>query len=56
MTDEAVALGLHRALRVLRNGHIDMDGEARDAKFVGLETGKRRPISFYWVPYVHFGV
>ncbi|KAF5591239.1 uncharacterized protein FSUBG_10540 [Fusarium subglutinans] len=58
VTDQAICLGLHRAVRALRDGRIDMDvdvpkraGEIRD--IVGCEEDTK---PLYWVPYVHFGV
>ncbi|KAF5976236.1 TPR domain-containing protein [Fusarium bulbicola] len=58
VTDQAICLGLYRAVRALRDGRIEMDaampkraGESRD--IVGCEEDTK---PLYWVPYVHFGV
>lgn len=56
MTDIAVSRGLHRAIRILRDGRNKDDSkDERDAKLLGS-----RPLvptmDYLWVPYVHFGV
>ncbi|KAM6485126.1 CHAT domain-containing protein [Trichoderma sp. SZMC 28011] len=56
MTDIAVSRGLHRAIRMLRDGRNKDDSkEERDAKLLSS-----RPLAptmdYLWVPYVHFGV
>ncbi|RYP54761.1 hypothetical protein DL769_010292 [Monosporascus sp. CRB-8-3] len=55
MTDAAVCRGLHRAVRVLRDGRIEREGEGRDAKLLGMGTQARGQTNPYWIPYVHFG-
>ncbi|KAK4171655.1 CHAT domain-containing protein [Triangularia setosa] len=54
MTDAAVCLGLHRAVRVLRDGGIK-NGKARDAT-LELSGSRVKIANPYWIPYVHFGV
>lgn len=63
MTDLAVCRGLHRAVRALRDGRIEMGWRE-------MNTALHKPAAeirdivpcnedvkpFYWVPYVHFGV
>ncbi|RYP20115.1 hypothetical protein DL765_002957 [Monosporascus sp. GIB2] len=56
MTDAAVCRGLHRAVRALRDGRIEREGEGRDAKLLGMGTQARGLTNPYWIPYVHFGV
>lgn len=66
MTDVAVCRGLHRAVRALRDGRIEMEWQEMNATLPRRASGaaKIRDIvncdedakSFYWVPYVHFGV
>ncbi|KAE8142046.1 CHAT domain-containing protein [Aspergillus pseudotamarii] len=56
--DHAVALGLHMAMRKLR----DMDREPVTTSIVKSERDavrrrrRKRDMAWYWVPYVHFGV
>ncbi|RYP19460.1 hypothetical protein DL767_009641 [Monosporascus sp. MG133] len=56
MTDVAVCRGLHCAVRALRDGRIEREGEGRDAKLLGLGAQTGGVTNLYWVPYVHFGV
>jgi hypothetical protein len=56
MTDVAVCRGLHRAVRALRDGRIEEEGDERDAKLLSLTTQARDPTNLHWVPYVHFSV
>ncbi|QGI82589.1 hypothetical protein CEK25_009318 [Fusarium fujikuroi] len=63
LTDQAVCSGLHRAVRALREGRIEMEwrdmntalprraADIRD--IVGCDEDTK---PLYWVPYVHFGV
>jgi len=63
MTDLAVCRGLHRAVRALRDGRIEMGWREMNAT-LQRPTAEIRDIvpcnedvkPFYWVPYVHFGV
>ncbi|KAH6603228.1 hypothetical protein Trco_008003 [Trichoderma cornu-damae] len=55
MTDAAVSRGLHRALRMLRNGGAGDADEVRDAELLCAEAPSRGVADFFWVPYVHFG-
>ncbi|RYP81636.1 hypothetical protein DL770_005844 [Monosporascus sp. CRB-9-2] len=55
MTDAAVCRGLHRAVRALRDGRIEREGEGRDAKLLGMGTQEKGLTNPYWIPYVHFG-
>ncbi|KAM7211575.1 hypothetical protein V8F06_013045 [Rhypophila decipiens] len=70
MTDIAVCLGLHRAVRAVRDGRIEdgeardatrvpdggtKDGDKRDAKLVTSGTQLREMANPYWIPYAHFG-
>lgn len=56
MTDGAVGLGLHLALRKLRDGVREDKGE-RDAKLVGTSTRKMGNTwqDTAWIPFVHYG-
>ncbi|KAF2804516.1 uncharacterized protein BDZ99DRAFT_544163 [Mytilinidion resinicola] len=61
MTDVAVRQGLHRAVKGLRDGHVEWTREARDAELSdeelcdeGCESPLQSPL--YWAPYIHFGV
>jgi CHAT domain-containing protein len=61
MTDIAICRGLHRAVKALRDGHIDVIRKARDAELSDDElcdksygTTIESPLS--WAPYIHFGV
>lgn len=57
MTDKAVCEGLHRALRKLRDGRVESEGMARNATMLlNVETATIDPMTYYWVPFVHFGV
>jgi CHAT domain-containing protein len=56
MTDWAVCLGLHQAIRALRNTRVEKAHEDRDATLVDSRNQTRDQIEFSWVPYVHFGV
>ncbi|KLO92848.1 uncharacterized protein LW93_4002 [Fusarium fujikuroi] len=63
VTDQVVCRGLHRAVRALRDGRIEMEwrdtntalprrgADIRD--IVGCDEDTK---PLYWVPYVHFGV
>lgn len=63
MTNQAVCRGLHRAVRALRDGRIDMGWREMNAA-LPRRAGEIRDIvdcdedlkPFHWVPYVHFGV
>ncbi|KAJ6261372.1 hypothetical protein Dda_4042 [Drechslerella dactyloides] len=53
LTDLAVCRGLHRAMRAVRDGHIEEEAaEARNATVVKME----HLTNLYWVPYIHLGV
>ncbi|KAF3175042.1 hypothetical protein TWF788_008514 [Orbilia oligospora] len=53
MTDQAVCLGLHKAMRALRDGNIEKEGTTRKLKLLG---GEEYMTNLFWVPYIHFGV
>ncbi|KAF5700795.1 hypothetical protein FGLOB1_10587 [Fusarium globosum] len=63
VTDQAVCRGLHRAVRALRDGRIEMEWRDMNAALprrgadirdiVGCDEDAK---PLYWVPYVHFGV
>ncbi|RBR14477.1 uncharacterized protein FIESC28_07713 [Fusarium coffeatum] len=56
MTDEAVSLGLHRAVRKLRDDCF-LEGRNRDIVLVG-EDEEQTPgssVNTFWIPYIHFG-
>ncbi|KAI1359679.1 CHAT domain-containing protein [Xylaria arbuscula] len=59
MTDTAVAQGLHRAVKMLRDAAIK-EGRNRNATWEDSDTeeAEMEPSmsNFYWVPYIHFGV
>lgn len=57
MTDRAVSLGLHRAVREMRHKDIK-DRARRDATLIAHKTSRRAQadISPFWIPYFHFGV
>lgn len=56
MTAAAVSLGLHKALRSLRQSEMD-DMNVRDAELVNLDDDLTvSDLDFLWVPYVHFGI
>ncbi|KAI8628835.1 CHAT domain-containing protein [Xylariaceae sp. FL1651] len=55
MTDMAVCRGLHRAIRALRDGGIEVEG-TRDGTLISGTTEGRGATNAYWIPYVHFGV
>ena len=57
MVDRAVCRGLHRALRVLRDGEGKNTLGERDEKLLGFGSQKKPTLgNLYWIPYVHFGV
>lgn len=56
ITDWAVCLGLHQAVRALRDGQIEKAHEDRDATLVDCGTRTRDQADYSLVPYVHFGV
>lgn len=61
MTDEAVCRGLHRAMKMLRDGCIDgVPGNRKalciDHGTTGQGTTKNDLVNGHWIPYVHFGV
>ncbi|KAH6953787.1 CHAT domain-containing protein [Ilyonectria sp. MPI-CAGE-AT-0026] len=66
MTDLAVCRGLHRAVRALRDGRIEMEWQERNATSLRQASSldEIRDVTicnedaklFYWVPYIHFGV
>ncbi|KAJ4013303.1 hypothetical protein NW752_007599 [Fusarium irregulare] len=56
MADEAVSIGLHRAVRKLRDESFRGGGK-RDIVLVG-EDEEARPgprVNTFWIPYIHFG-
>jgi len=57
MTDAAVCLGLHMAIRALRDRQINSDSVgSRDGKLLGFGTHKSKGlVNAFWVPYVHYG-
>ncbi|PNP51842.1 hypothetical protein THARTR1_07611 [Trichoderma harzianum] len=56
MTDIAVSRGLHRAIRMLRDGGNKDDAEEeRDAKLLDVRP-LTPPMNYLWIPYIHFGV
>ncbi|KAI2472762.1 CHAT domain-containing protein [Annulohypoxylon bovei var. microspora] len=55
MTDAAVCRGLHRAVKLLRDGRKE-GGEERDATVVESKARRRKLKNFDWVPYIHYGV
>lgn len=58
LTDDAVALGLHRGVRALRDGKMHGGGD-RDATLIrkGITVQPPQGISNpFWIPYFHFGV
>lgn len=56
MTDKAVSLGLHRAIRALRDGKTEENTEERDATLARRKPEAQRVVDFLWVPYIHFGI
>ncbi|KAI1204903.1 CHAT domain-containing protein [Annulohypoxylon truncatum] len=56
ITDTAVYRGIHRAIKRLRDNDVESVEKGRDGILVDLEAKARVPKSFYWVPYIHFGV
>jgi hypothetical protein len=56
MTDKAVCRGLHLAIKALRDRDVSMLRATRDGEVVHTNGETTVHISFYWVPYVHFGV
>ncbi|KAI9902249.1 hypothetical protein N3K66_004066 [Trichothecium roseum] len=57
VNDDAVGLGLHLALRELRDRGLQKGEETRDAKLMIRKPRKQAVVmrDFHWVPYVHFG-
>jgi hypothetical protein len=59
LTDKGVCLGLHRAVRSMRNTEVQVEGDALRKGTLKLKsTGhqKKKNLGGYWIPYVHFGV
>ncbi|KAI2616349.1 CHAT domain-containing protein, partial [Hypoxylon sp. NC1633] len=63
MTDYAVCLGLHRAVKKLRDREVDKGSERAGRPAILLmdsETEQNEKVggmmNYYWVPFVHFGV
>jgi len=57
MTDAAVCLGLHMAVRTMRDSCIVNEAGSRDARLLVVGKQKNKQLeNSYWVPYVHFGV
>lgn len=56
MTDEAVSLGLHRAVRKLRDESF-REGGKRDIVLVEEDEGQTpgSSVNTFWIPYIHFG-
>jgi tetratricopeptide (TPR) repeat protein len=55
MTDMAICLGLHRAVRALRSGGMDCIDGSRKGFSLGSEAVVKNKANTFWVPYVHFG-
>ncbi|GAB1317149.1 hypothetical protein MFIFM68171_07359 [Madurella fahalii] len=56
MTDAAVSLGLHTAIRALRDSQINDRAASRDGKLLEFGTHKnKRLVNTFWVPYVYYG-
>ena len=55
ITDMAICRGLHRAVRALRDGHVESAKE-RDAVVCDEGCESTLQNRLYWAPYIHFGV
>lgn len=55
MTDKAVCLGLHQALRALRASDARSWSSGRKGFLVSKKTEERKFPMIHWIPYVHFG-
>ena len=56
MTDRAVCLGLHYALRSLRGVWIDVQADTRNGTLLEFGNPENSNLPIYWVPYIHYGI
>ncbi|PYH47503.1 uncharacterized protein BP01DRAFT_410331 [Aspergillus saccharolyticus JOP 1030-1] len=59
MTDIAVVRGLHNAVKALRDADLGPVRDSRDAEPLDEDGGPKQENNFatyYWVPYIHFGI